>query len=66
VTEDTAPRVRTAWSDPDHMRLVYDLEERRNDKKADRLREADPDDPWAIQPGDDCGILPAGEGEPDA
>ena len=59
-------RVKTAWTDPDHMRLVHDLEERRNTKRADRHKGADPDDPWTVQAGDDYGILPADEGESDA
>ena len=66
MSTDTPPRVKTAWTDPDHMRLVHDLEERRNPQKADRVKGMDPDDPWTVQAGDDCGILPAGEGGSDA
>lgn len=65
MSEDEAPRVRTAYSDPDHMRLVHDLEERRNDKKAARRRTPDPDDPWAIRPGDEDSDVWPGD-EPDA
>ena len=41
--------VKTAWSDPEHVRLTEETpEERVNPKRSERLRKADPDDPWAI------------------
>ena len=46
-------RVKSAWTDPDHMRLVYDLEERRNHRPAERVKGMDPDDPWADGHDDD-------------
>lgn len=56
-------RVRTAWSDPEHMRLSRpSLEELASDRKAERLREPDPADPWAKPPPSacqDCGCDPA-------
>ena len=42
-------RIKTAWSDLDHVRLVYDLEERANPKRAERRKGIDPDDPWAVR-----------------
>ena len=42
-------RVKTAWTDPEHVRLEQPLpEERVNPTPCKRLKAADPDDPWAI------------------
>ena len=44
-------RVKTAWTDPEHVRLTQETpEERVNPKRFARLKEADPDDPWADVP----------------
>lgn len=41
--------VRTAWADPEHVRLAEgDPEERVNPKLAERLHAPDPDDPWTV------------------
>ena len=47
-------RVRTAWSDPDHVRLTHPApDELAVAKECERLRGPDPDDPWATGAGDE-------------
>ena len=42
------PGVKTAWTDPEHVRLTQPTpEERVHPKRAQRLHGPDPDDPWA-------------------
>lgn len=42
-------RVKTAWTDPEHVRLTQETpEERVNPKRSVRLKAADPSDPWAV------------------
>lgn len=62
------PRVKTAHTDPEHVRLTRPSpEERVNGRRAERRRDPDPDDPWAgelpqdirgsINPGQRTGIM---------
>ena len=49
--------VKTAWADPEHMRLVRgSVEDRVNPTRLERLHGPDPDDPWAAPlPDEDTG-----------
>ena len=41
--------VKTAWTDPEHVRLTEETpEERVSPKRSTRLRADDPEDPWAV------------------
>ena len=47
--------VKTAWADPEHMRLTQlDPDDRVKEHRTSRLRGPDPDDPWAT-PDEDGG-----------
>jgi hypothetical protein len=47
-------QVKTAWTDPEHVRLTQpEPEERVNGRQAERRRSPDPDDPWATAAPED-------------